>query len=78
MAVCLSHTSLFGYRTHLPCLLLVEGRRLFPVFTGCRFALREAFPRSLVGRDSHDYDQGSVTMALASCRPSPGTSLSSV
>jgi len=34
------------------------------------FALQLAFPTSLVGHDSHDYDETSIAMALASCRRS--------
>jgi hypothetical protein len=33
-------------------------------------ALSPAFPASLVGRHSHDYYPGSVTLALSGCRPS--------
>jgi hypothetical protein len=31
------------------------------------FALRTAFPSSLVGRDSHDYYETSVAIGLACC-----------
>jgi hypothetical protein len=31
----------------------------------CPFALRTALPSSLVGRDSHDYYEHSVTLGLA-------------
>jgi len=44
----------------------------------CPFALVPDFPASLVGRDSHDDYEHSVTVALAGCRPSHGSSPVSV
>ena len=41
----------------------------------CPFALAPAFPASLVGRDSHDDDEHSVTLDLAVRRSSHGPSV---
>jgi len=38
---------------------------LWPVFTGCPFALWTAFPSASAGRDTGDYYGGSVTVGLA-------------
>jgi hypothetical protein len=51
--------------SHLAYLTVVVNREHL-----CPFALRAAFPLSLVGRDSHDYYEHSVTVGLAPLRPS--------
>src|ERR1051326_6816629 len=52
LALCLTHTSPHGGRTPRPCRLLVDGSRRSPACAGCRFALREAVPRSVGGGHS--------------------------
>jgi len=55
-----------------PTSLRLSRRHLCPV------ALVQACPASLVGRDPHDDDEHSVTLARAGCRPSHGPSPVSV
>ena len=80
----LSRTGLAGFRASgspektSPGWRIRKGLRIsrpanfihFDVFLLPPFALCAAFQRSLVGRDSYDYYNGSVTMRLAACRSS--------
>ena len=80
----LSRTGLAGFRASgspektSPGWRIRKGLRIsrpanfihFDVFLLPPFALCAAFQRSLVGRDSYDYSNGSVTMRLTACRSS--------